>query len=111
MPTRELALQTASVCKELGKYLNVQVMTTTGGTSLRDDILRLGNAVHLVVATPGRLLDLTEKGVADLSACRIVAMDEVCYHTCELSDSLHATALCALLYSAPCIVYAAAQLV
>jgi ATP-dependent RNA helicase DDX6/DHH1 len=76
VPTRELALQTASVCKELGKYLNVQVMTTTGGTSLRDDILRLGNAVHLVVATPGRLLDLTEKGVADLSACRIVAMDE-----------------------------------
>merc|ERR1719399_1941610 len=41
VPTRELALQTSQVCKELGKYLNVQVMVTTGGTALVDDILRL----------------------------------------------------------------------
>eukprot|EP00158_Paraphelidium_tribonemae_P007892 Partr_v1_DN28388_c2_g1_i4_m79107 putative ATPdependent RNA helicase len=41
VPTRELALQTAQVCKNLGKHLNAQVMTTTGGTSLKDDIIRL----------------------------------------------------------------------
>ena len=41
VPTRELALQTSQVCKTLGKHLNVQVMVTTGGTSLKDDILRL----------------------------------------------------------------------
>jgi ATP-dependent RNA helicase DDX6/DHH1 len=41
VPTRELALQTAQVCKLLGKHMNVQVMTTTGGTSLKDDIIRL----------------------------------------------------------------------
>jgi ATP-dependent RNA helicase DDX6/DHH1 len=41
VPTRELALQTAQVCKELGKYLSVEVMVTTGGTSLKDDIMRL----------------------------------------------------------------------
>ena len=40
VPTRELALQTSQVCKNLGKHLNVQVMVTTGGTSLKDDILR-----------------------------------------------------------------------
>ena len=41
VPTRELALQTSQVCKTLGKHLNVQVMVTTGGTTLKDDILRL----------------------------------------------------------------------
>jgi ATP-dependent RNA helicase DDX6/DHH1 len=41
VPTRELALQTAQVCKELGKHLAVDVMVTTGGTSLKDDIMRL----------------------------------------------------------------------
>ncbi|XP_017246558.1 DEAD-box ATP-dependent RNA helicase 6 isoform X2 [Daucus carota subsp. sativus] len=39
--TRELALQTSQVCKELGKLLKIQVMVTTGGTSLKDDIMRL----------------------------------------------------------------------
>ena len=43
MPTRELALQTSQICKELGKHLEVQVMVTTGGTSLKDDIMRLYN--------------------------------------------------------------------
>lgn len=41
MPTRELALQTAQICKELGKHLKVQVMTSTGGTSIQDEIMRL----------------------------------------------------------------------
>jgi superfamily II DNA/RNA helicase len=41
VPTRELALQTAQVAKELGKHLSVDVMVTTGGTSLKDDIMRL----------------------------------------------------------------------
>ena len=41
VPTRELALQTSQICKELGKYMKARVMVTTGGTSLRDDIMRL----------------------------------------------------------------------
>lgn len=41
VPTRELALQTSQVCKTLGKHMNLQVMVTTGGTQLKDDILRL----------------------------------------------------------------------
>ena len=41
VPTRELALQTSQICKELSKHLGLQVMVTTGGTSLRDDIIRL----------------------------------------------------------------------
>ena len=76
VPTRELALQTSQVCKNLGKHLNVNVMVSTGGTGLKEDIIRLSDAVHIVVGTPGRILDLASKGVADLSACSTFVMDE-----------------------------------
>ncbi|KAK3156858.1 hypothetical protein QOZ80_2AG0112900 [Eleusine coracana subsp. coracana] len=76
VPTRELALQTSQVCKELGKYLNIQVMVSTGGTSLKDDIMRLYQPVHLLVGTPGRILDLTRKGICMLNHCSILIMDE-----------------------------------
>ncbi|EXJ95686.1 ATP-dependent RNA helicase DHH1 [Capronia coronata CBS 617.96] len=76
VPTRELALQTSQVCKMLGKHLGINVMVTTGGTGLKDDIIRLGEPVHIIVGTPGRILDLASKGVADLSECPIFVMDE-----------------------------------
>jgi ATP-dependent RNA helicase DDX6/DHH1 len=76
VPTRELALQTSQVCKTLGKHLGINVMVTTGGTGLRDDIIRLSDPVHIVVGTPGRILDLASKGVMDLSECPIFVMDE-----------------------------------
>jgi ATP-dependent RNA helicase DDX6/DHH1 len=78
VPTRELALQTAHVCKELGKFLGLQIMTSTGGTNLRDDIQRLSKVVHIVVATPGRILDLAGKNTARIDQCKILVMDEVC---------------------------------
>jgi ERCC4-related helicase len=77
VPTRELALQTSQVCKELGKHLQIQVMVTTGGTSLKDDIMRLYQPVHLLVGTPGRILDLAKKGVCVLKDCSMLVMDEV----------------------------------
>ena len=49
VPTRELALQVSSTIKEIGKYLNVQCMITTGGTSLKDDIYRLNYPVQVLV--------------------------------------------------------------
>ncbi|KZV82419.1 DEAD-domain-containing protein [Exidia glandulosa HHB12029] len=76
VPTRELALQTSQVCKILGKHMGVQVMVTTGGTTLKDDIMRLAEVVHVLVGTPGRILDLAGKGVADLSECPVFVMDE-----------------------------------
>ncbi|PAV15228.1 eukaryotic translation initiation factor 4A [Pyrrhoderma noxium] len=76
VPTRELALQTAQVCKILGKHLGANVMVTTGGTTLKDDIMRLSESVHVLVGTPGRILDLAGKGVADLSECPVFVMDE-----------------------------------
>ncbi|POS87290.1 DEAD-domain-containing protein, partial [Erysiphe pulchra] len=76
VPTRELAMQTSQVCKTLGNKLGINVMVTTGGTLLRDDIVRLSDPVHVVVGTPGRILDLAGKGVADLSECPTFIMDE-----------------------------------
>ncbi len=77
VPTRELALQTSQVCKELAKHLNIQIMVSTGGTSLRDDIMRLYQPVHMLVGTPGRILDLVNKGVCTLHECTMLVMDEV----------------------------------
>ena len=76
VPTRELALQTSQVCKTLGKHLGLQVMVTTGGTILKDDIIRLNEVVHIIVGTPGRILDLARQGVVDLSECPTFVMDE-----------------------------------
>ncbi|KAI9224285.1 P-loop containing nucleoside triphosphate hydrolase protein [Blastocladiella britannica] len=76
VPTRELALQTSQVCKTLGKHLGLEVMVSTGGTMLKEDILRLQDTVHIVVGTPGRLLDLAGKGVANLDECTTFVMDE-----------------------------------
>ncbi len=76
VPTRELALQIASVIKEISKFMKIYCMTTTGGTSLRDDIMRLKKTVHIVVATPGRILDLSYKRIAKMKQCRYFVLDE-----------------------------------
>ena len=52
VPTRELALQTSQICIELGKYMKARVMVTTGGTSLKDDIMRLDDI--------GRIMSIIE---------------------------------------------------
>ncbi|KAM9893651.1 hypothetical protein OXX69_011630 [Metschnikowia pulcherrima] len=76
VPTRELALQTSQVVRTLGKHLGINCMVTTGGTNLKDDILRLNEPVHILVGTPGRVLDLAARSVADFSECPLFVMDE-----------------------------------
>jgi len=76
VPTRELALQTAEVCKKLGKNMNIEIMATYGGNNLKDDVMRLYRTVHILVGTPGRVLDLVTKGVANMSDCNMLVMDE-----------------------------------
>ena len=76
VPTRELALQTSQVAKELAKYCDLSVLVTTGGTSLKDDIVRLRRPVHVIVATPGRIFDLVENRICSLKHCGIMVMDE-----------------------------------
>jgi len=76
VPTRALALQTSQICVELSKHLALKVMVTRGGTDLKDDIMRLSGTVHMVIATPGRILDLMDKNVADVSHCKMLVLDE-----------------------------------
>ncbi|KAI6646198.1 hypothetical protein LOD99_9405 [Oopsacas minuta] len=76
VPTRELALQTSNIAKELSKHMGVRVMVATGGTILREDILRLQDIVHLLIGTPGRLLDLIRKKVASMVGCDVMVLDE-----------------------------------
>lgn len=76
VPTRELALQTSQICIELAKHMEIRVMVTTGGTNLKDDIMRIYQKVQVIIATPGRILDLMDKEVANTSNCRILVLDE-----------------------------------
>merc|ERR1719251_56181 len=76
VPTRELALQTSQIAIEVSKHLGIKTMVTTGGTNLKDDIMRIYEKVHLVVATPGRILDLMEKQVANMTYCKMLVLDE-----------------------------------
>lgn len=76
VPTRELALQTSAIVIEMAKHMKVGAMVTTGGTVLKDDIMRLQAAIHILVGTPGRVHDLADRGIANLSKCKIIVMDE-----------------------------------
>ena len=76
VPTRELAMQVAQTTREYGSHLNVRVLTVYGGQPYGQQISRLRQGVDIVVGTPGRLLDLIEKGELDLSCVRTVVLDE-----------------------------------
>ena len=76
-PTRELAMQTSLVIKNLSKHIKIECMVSTGGTLVREDFYRLSQTVHVIVATPGRILDLASKKVANLECCDLLILDEV----------------------------------
>lgn len=70
-------MQTSFVIKELGKHKKIECMVSTGGNPVKEDIYRLYQPVHVIVATPGRLLDLASRKIAKLEQCRILVLDEV----------------------------------
>jgi ATP-dependent RNA helicase DeaD len=73
-PTRELALQTEKEIRKLDK--NVRSLTVYGGVSINPQIEKLSEGVHIVVGTPGRMLDHMERGTIDFSGLRWVVLDE-----------------------------------
>lgn len=75
-PTRELALQVSQAFEEYGKFLNIKVLAVYGGQAYDRQIRALRKGVDIVVGTPGRLLDLMDRKVLDLSAVRTVVLDE-----------------------------------
>lgn len=75
-PTRELAIQVAGEVARLGRERDVIVLPIYGGQPYDRQIRSLRRGVHVVVATPGRLLDLLERGEVDLASVRFVVLDE-----------------------------------
>jgi ATP-dependent RNA helicase DeaD len=75
-PTRELALQVAEAMQGYGRHIGAQVLAVYGGQGFGAQIMRLRQGVDIVVGTPGRLLDLLNRKILDLSAVKTVVLDE-----------------------------------
>jgi len=75
-PTRELALQIAENVRIYAKHLPLRVATVFGGVNERPQIDALRNGTHLIIACPGRLLDLMGRRCADFSGLQYLVLDE-----------------------------------
>lgn len=75
-PTRELAMQVVEALAPLGKALGLRTLLVAGGMPYKKQLDQLANGVDLLIATPGRLIDLIERGAADLSGTEMSVLDE-----------------------------------
>ena len=76
-PTRELCLQIADDMRDFAKYMDgIHIEAVYGGASIEQQIRALRKGVQIIVATPGRLIDLMKRGVAQLDDVRNVVLDE-----------------------------------
>ena len=76
VPTRELAMQVADVLARLARGAGLSLVLVAGGMPYAPQTLAFSRGVDIVVATPGRLIDLMEQGIADLSRIEITVLDE-----------------------------------
>lgn len=75
-PTRELALQIGESFDTYGKYTNIRQLTIFGGVSQVSQVDQLRKGVDILIATPGRLLDLNKQGFIDLDHLHTLVLDE-----------------------------------
>ncbi|MDB5703534.1 MAG: box helicase [Sphingomonas bacterium] len=75
-PTRELASQIADSARDYGKFSKMSVTTVFGGTSINKNRTDMARGVDILVATPGRLLDLIEQRFVSLATLEILVLDE-----------------------------------
>ena len=75
-PTRELAAQVEESVRDYGKYLKLDSTVIFGGVGMNPQISKIKKGVDILVATPGRLLDLQGQGFLDLSSIEILVLDE-----------------------------------
>ena len=75
-PTRELAIQVAERISRFGKYTKLKVLPVYGGESINKQIRALNRGVHIVVGTPGRIIDHLKRGTLNLSSTNVVVLDE-----------------------------------
>jgi superfamily II DNA/RNA helicase len=75
-PTRELAAQVAENFDKYGKYHKLSMALLIGGTNMADQIKKLEKGVDVLIATPGRLMDLFGRGKIMLNGCNLLVIDE-----------------------------------
>jgi ATP-dependent RNA helicase RhlE len=75
-PTRELAAQVAASAEDYGRFVRLRTLVIFGGVSEKPQIQALRSGCDLLVATPGRLLDLAQRRLLDLSQVRCLVLDE-----------------------------------
>lgn len=75
-PTRELAAQIGENVRDYSKYLNMRSLVVFGGVSINPQMMKLRGGVDILVATPGRLLDLEHQRAVDLSTVEVLVLDE-----------------------------------
>jgi len=75
-PTRELAVQVADNIAKFGKYQKIRVLPVYGGESINKQIHALNGNIHIVVGTPGRIIDLMKRNVLKLASIQVVVLDE-----------------------------------
>ena len=76
VPTRELALQVEEEFRSMSKGLGLYSACFIGGTNINRDLQNLRRSTHVVIATPGRLLDLTDRRAIDLGKFKTLVLDE-----------------------------------
>ena len=76
VPTRELAIQVAKEMNKLAKYTETKVAAIYGGQNMRNQIIRLERGIHIIVATPGRLMDHIGQKTIFLDTIDFVVLDE-----------------------------------
>jgi len=76
VPTRELAVQVADNMKLFAKYAKLRVLPVYGGEPIQRQIRALASGVHIVVGTPGRLIDLLKRGALNLYSVKTLVLDE-----------------------------------
>lgn len=75
-PTRELALQITEEARKLTEDRDMSILACYGGRDVDQQIRKLKNGIHLIIATPGRLLDHMKRGTINLGAIRYLVLDE-----------------------------------
>ncbi len=75
-PTRELAAQVGENVRDYSKYLNIRSLVVFGGVSINPQMMKLRGGVDILVATPGRLLDLEHQNAVSLDKVEILVLDE-----------------------------------
>ena len=76
LPTRELAIQVGNECKRISQFTGLRILTAYGGTGIKGQLDQLAGGIDIIVATPGRFLDIYRTGELNTKKIRTLVLDE-----------------------------------